>query len=195
MSAAVAAVLFAAAITPGPNNFVVMDVAGGAHPMAVAAPIGGIVTGTLALVVGVWFGLDALLARWPAGDVVLRLAGAGLLVYLALRTALAGWSDDAASEARSRRRGHLFPVMMLLQLVNPKTWVLAVAVVTAHGDAPPLTLLAPVVTVPTACLLAWACAGRGLAPVLARPRVRKVFTALMGSALLAFALVVRARGM
>ena len=193
MSVAATAILFAAAITPGPNNFVVMDVAGRDRPTAVAATIGGIVAGTLALVVGVWFGLDALLARWPAGDLVLRLAGFGLLVYLALRTVLAGWSDDAASQASSRRQGHLFPVMLLLQLVNPKTWVLAMAVVAVHGDAPLPTLLSLVVTVPTACLLVWAAAGRALASVLARPKVRKVFAAVMGSALLAFAIVVLTR--
>jgi threonine/homoserine/homoserine lactone efflux protein len=62
-----------------------------------------------------------------------------------------------------------------------------------HGDAPLPTLLSLVVTVPTACLLIWAAAGRALASVLARPKVRKVFAAVMGSALLAFAIVVLTR--
>lgn len=49
MTTSVAAILFTAAITPGPNNFVVMDTAARSRLAAAAAPIAGIVLGTLAL--------------------------------------------------------------------------------------------------------------------------------------------------
>lgn len=194
MSAAAATVLFVAAITPGPNNFVVMDVARRARPTSVAAPIGGIISGTLALVVGVWLGIDTLLDRWPAGEIVLRVIGAGLLCYLAFRTVAAGWSNGAESNALPQRQGHLFPVMLVLQIVNPKTWVLAITVVAAHCNAPLLTLLLLVVAVPATCLVIWAAAGRALAPILARPETRKIFATIVGSALLVFAIFVLIRG-
>lgn len=49
MSASIAFILFAAAITPGPNNLVVLDVAR-RNFFATLAPIAGIVLGTLALI-------------------------------------------------------------------------------------------------------------------------------------------------
>lgn len=190
MSMAAATVLFAAAITPGPNNFVVMDVARRESPIAVAAPIAGIVAGTAALVVGIWFGLDALLGRWPMGEVTLRIAGFALLAYLAVRTVLAGWAESGGVRTSSRGSMHLFPAMLFLQVVNPKTWVLAVAVVAAHGTAPLPTLLVLVAVVPSLCLLVWAAAGTALASALARPAFSRAFAFIMGAILIAFAFVV-----
>lgn len=188
MIASVAAVLFAAAITPGPNNLVVMASAN--HSLRAAfAPILGVVLGTLILVFVLRLGLGAAMVAHPDIEELLRLAGAGLLAYIALRALATGWADPAGGHAAPESRG-LFLAMLVLQVVNPKTWVLATAVSTTHAaeaDGSLLTLALLTLAVPSACLLIWAVAGRGMGPFLQRPTVKKSFAAVMALALAGFA--------
>ena len=68
--------------------------------------------------------------------------------------------------------------------------MLAATVGVAHaavGDESLTVLVALTTTVPTACLMAWAVAGRALAPLMARTLPRRVFAVLMGSVLASFA--------
>ena len=122
MSASVAAVLFVAAITPGPNNVVVMDVSARSRLAAAAAPIAGIVLGTLVLVIAVRFGLGAVLDGWEHGRTVLRFAGAGLLAFLAIRVLLGAWTNGTKpGRPPPSHTAGLFAAMLTLQIVNPKT--------------------------------------------------------------------------
>ncbi len=192
MSASVATVLFVAAITPGPNNIVVMDVAARSRLTAALAPIAGIVMGTLGLVIAIHFGLEAILDRWEHGSIVLRIVGAGLLVFLAIRLVQGGWSGNAEVERNqpSPSTVGLFIAMLTLQIVNPKTWVLALTVNAAHASAVNssiLPLVGLIIVIPTVCLLIWAVAGRTLQPALARPLARRAFVIAMGAILLMFA--------
>lgn len=185
-----AAVLFAAAITPGPNNVVVMDVAVRSRLLGTAAPIAGIVLGTLSLVMAMRFGLDAALDRWTDSRLALQIIGAGLLVYLAVRIILSGWSVEDGRVEPTPVAGGLFGAMLALQLVNPKTWVLALTVSAAHAGAESASmpgLIALVIAIPTLCLLAWALAGRVLQPLLTRAVVRRIFAIIMGTMLMVFA--------
>ena len=195
MIASVAAILFAAAITPGPNNLVVMD-AGRGGLRAALAPIAGVVLGTLGLVFAVRFGLGAAMAARDRAEDALRVAGAALLFYLALRTMIGGWARPAATRP-PQADGALFASMLALQLVNPKTWVLATAVAAAHAaragaSLGGLAVLA--VVVPTGCLLVWAIAGRGLGHLLERSPIRQGFATLMAAALAGFAVALLVDG-
>lgn len=185
-------VLFAAAITPGPNNLVVMDVAARSRLTAALAPIAGIVIGTLGLVIAMHFGLEAVLDRWEHGGIVFRIIGVGLLVLLAVRIVQGGWSGSGEMERSQPPPSPvgLIIAMLTLQVVNPKIWVLALTVNAAHASAvdPSIKLLVGlVIVVPTICLLIWAVAGRTLQPVLARPTARRAFVITMGAILLVFA--------
>ena len=195
MTLSVAALLFAAAITPGPNNFIVMNAASRGKLIAVAAPIAGIVTGTLGMVLSIRLGLDAALAQWPNAQDALRYVGAALLLYLAARAVIGGWTISA-DRGSSSNIGDTFLPMLLLQIVNPKTWVLAATVSTAHAAASnSLAVLALlIVTVPTICLAVWAIAGRALAPIMARSVPRRAFALSMGGALACFAIVLAISG-
>ena len=128
MIGSIAAVLFAAAITPGPNNLVVMSAAARGGLRGAGAPIAGIVAGTLVLVLAVQLGLNAVLAQWPAAVHVFRILAAGLLFYIGVRIVLSGWADKRAS-LQGDGRGlplesmKLLVAMLALQIVNPKTWV------------------------------------------------------------------------
>ncbi|MEO1732934.1 MAG: LysE family translocator [Pseudomonadota bacterium] len=188
MSVATALVLFTAAITPGPNNFVVMEAAGRGRLNGAATSFAGIVLGTLTLVIAVRFGLDTLLDRWPTIENALRFVGFGLLSYLGLRVFLNGWGDPVtqAQTPPSTPYG-LLPALFLLQLVNPKTWVLSVTVVSVHADGSLVSLVALVMMIPLVCLVLWALAGRALADILRRPLFRKLFSVAMGATLWMFA--------
>ena len=122
LSASVAAVLFAAAITPGPNNLVVMDAASRGRLVSAVPPIAGIVIGTVGMVLAVRFGLDATVAQWPTASSALRYVGAALLLYLASRTVIGGWTATSSADRRSSSLpSGTFLAMLLLQIVNPKT--------------------------------------------------------------------------
>lgn len=115
MSAAVAIVLLTAAITPGPNNFLVMDVARTWGLRAAIGPIIGVVIGTLALVAATGFGLASITTAWPSADFVMRVTGFVLLAYLAYRTLLQGWQEPTpAGKPASLRSAHTFVAIDLL---------------------------------------------------------------------------------
>ncbi|MER0240223.1 hypothetical protein [Fulvimarina sp. MAC8] len=84
--------------------------------------------------------------------------------------------------------GTFIPVL-LLQIVNSKTWVFAATNSAAHvatGGSLAI-LVALTATVPAACLAVWAVAGRAIAPLMERALPRRMFAALMGSVLAGFA--------
>ena len=84
-----------------------------------------------------------------------------------------------------------FAGLFAFQFLNPKSWVMVLALVAAfpHQDGRvAFAWLAPLfVVIPTACLLLWAMAGRWLSPHLQAPATRRRFDRIMGLALLASA--------
>ncbi|MEO1638627.1 MAG: LysE family translocator [Pseudomonadota bacterium] len=195
MIGSIAAVLFAAAITPGPNNFVVMSAAARGGLRSAVAPIVGIVSGTLVLVLAVELGLTAVSAQWPAAVHVFRFLAVGLLFYIGIRIVLSGWADNSASlqdEDQSLPLGgmKLLLAMLALQIVNPKTWVLAATVGTTYaaqerGSIVMLGVLT--VAIPSICLAVWAAGGLVLSPLMERTISRRVFAVCAGGTLIGFA--------
>lgn len=178
MSASIAFILFAAAITPGPNNLVVVDVARrGLH--AAVPPIAGIVLGTLAVVLGLRFGLGATLAAHPTADHIMRIAGVCVLGYLSIRTFAFCWSKPSTSTEEISARRALFFALLSFQIVNPKTWVLASAVSTTHAaldEVSILSLVLPTIFVPACCLFVWGMMGQVLGRFFQDPIINKSFS-------------------
>lgn len=203
MILSIAAVLFAAAITPGPNNLVVMSAAVRGGMRGAIAPIVGIVAGTLALVLAVQLGLNVVLAQWPSAVHVFRFLAAGLLLYLGVRIALSGWfsaSPDPEEDRHGQPAGNLklLAAMLALQVVNPKTWVLAATVGTTYASQEGgslVTLAALTVGVPSLCLAIWAVCGLALAPLMKRTVPRRIFVVGAGGILIGFAVLLPISGM
>ena len=203
MSLPIAAVLFAAAITPGPNNLVVMSAAVRGGLRGAIAPIVGIVAGTLALVLAVQLGLNVVLAQWPSAVHVFRFLAAGLLLYLGVRIALSGWfsaSPDPEEDRHGQPAGNLklLAAMLALQVVNPTTWVLAATVGTTYASQEGgslVTLAALTVGVPSLCLAIWAVGGLALAPLMKRTVPRRIFVVGAGGILIGFAVLLPISGM
>src|SRR5690349_14179259 len=157
---ACAGLLLAAAITPGPNNLVVLHEAGRGGVPGAAGAIGGIVLGGLALFGVVATGAGALLATHTTLRVALAALGAAYMAWLGMR--LLGSTAGA-------RRDHTeaLPTGLLglfgFQFLNPKGWAMVMTVVAAHPATSlagyvPLALL--FIAIPLACLLLWSLAGR-----------------------------------
>jgi len=148
---ATGAVLLGAAITPGPNNLLAMQ-SGRAGPRAVAGLIASVVAGSLVLVTATWFGGAALFARLPALRGVLAIGGAVYLVWLGL--GLIRRSPDRPAPASLRS-------VLALQLVNPKSWIMAIAITSMppHDALGFATLAGLCVVIPAVCLTIWAAGG------------------------------------
>ncbi|MGN2252646.1 LysE family translocator [Frateuria sp. GZRe12] len=186
---ACAGLLFAAAITPGPNNLVVLRASGHGGVRAAAGAIGGIVLGGLALLAVVATGAGALLSTHATLRKTLAALGAAYMAWLGMRL-LGSTPGRASAGAMVLPTGALG--LFGFQFLNPKGWAMVTAIVAARpvADAAgylPLALL--FTAIPLACLLLWGFAGQRLAAHLARPRSRRRIDAAMGVLLLASAVL------
>ena len=184
-----AGLLLAAAITPGPNNLVVLREAGRGDVRDVAAAIVGIVLGGLALLGVVASGASALLATHAALRTALAVSGAAYMAWLGV-CLLGDTRGTAATRAAALPTGALG--LFGFQFLNPKGWAMVLAIVAARpatGLPGYLPLVLLFTAIPLACLLLWGLAGRLLAARLAHPRSRRRLDIAMGVLLLASAVL------
>lgn len=184
-------VAFAAigSFTPGPNTMIALATGVhfgwrrvGPHALGVMAGVSAMLALGIAGAIGVVLAV-------PGAAAVLRVVGVGYLLWLA-------WS--IARSGDPHRRGLDRPMAAwqstLLQFVNVKAWMLAIAVAStwfAQPDAATAraaTAIAVFAAMTAAANYAWACAGQGLQAWLAVGRRRLVFDRTMGVALAASAL-------
>ncbi len=171
--------LVAAAITPGPNNLIVMEAGARGGIAAACAAILGVLSGSLVLLVLVWFGLDTLIEAMPILASVLTLAGGAYLAWLGLSLLLRHRSSTSHKALPSTLLG-----VATFQLLNPKAWMLIATAVAAISDVGGLLVLSIlVVLVTSTCLSLWALAGAVAAQLLQKPRARDVFERSMGAVL------------
>ena len=140
-----------------------------------------------ALLLSVGLGLAGILHAEPRLHVALKYSGGAYLLYLA-------WCI-ARAEARAGSSVRANPIglwkALLLQWVNPKAWVFAVAAMTAFtpvgGNILSQTLVIAFVSCST-CLLSvvvWSGFGAAIGRYLASPRARRAFNASMAGLLIA----------
>lgn len=188
-----AVLIFAAAITPGPNNVIVMNAGARGGLAGGCQAVAGVIVGSLLLLALSTGGVAALIVGEPRAHQALSWLGAGWLIWTGGTMILrAGVVADAT--------GSTLPCTVLgvaaFQLINPKAWLLVLmATATAtvgDGDLQPETvvaLAAVLVGVTSVCLALWGLAGAVLGPWLAAPTRRKAFDRLMGSVLIASAIL------
>lgn len=184
----IAGLLLVAAITPGPNNLVVLRTAAGNGWHGALPAIAGIVAGGLALLVLVTAGAGNLFSTWPWLRVAIETGGALYLAWLGARMVTAADRDEGSMPLPGGFLG-----LFGFQFLNPKGWIMVLTVVAASpatGVVSSLLALAPLFAcIPTLCLLLWARLGGVLARHLAVPAVRRwtdrglgallIFTALL----------------
>jgi threonine/homoserine/homoserine lactone efflux protein len=182
----IAALIFVSAITPGPNNVIVLQRAMARGARGAVSAIVAIVVGGVLMFALAQFGLAALLDEVPALQDVLLLSGVAYLAWLGLQMMRAR-EDDAPPRAVAGNAA----MLVAFQFTNPKAWTLVVTTVAAyeahatHTWSGALTLPLLFAAIATASLLAWALFGQFAQRHLRSPVARRRFDRGMGAVLVA----------
>lgn len=123
---------FVSSITPGPNNFMLLASGVNFGFVRTIPHMLGIGVGFVSLLLGVGFGLGAVLSAFPALHLALKIAGAAYLLYLAWKIAMSRTLGNAKDE---RAKPMTFLQAAAFQWVNPKAWVMAVTAMAIYTDA------------------------------------------------------------
>ncbi|MBA1198717.1 LysE family translocator [Pseudomonas plecoglossicida] len=172
-------------ISPGPTNVLILAHSARAGLRASVAPIVAASTAAAAIVWAVGLGLGGVLLRYPLAQQVMSWLGVIWLTWL-------GWqllrsAGEPIQSAEQQPFGALSAAS--LQLINPKVWLLAVAVIGVYA-APgqpvwQLALVLLLVALPS--MTSWALLGAGSARWLQSPQRLRRFNQLLACLLIASA--------
>ena len=181
---AIAGLVFVAAITPGPNNFIILSRAVHGGWVGTLPAILGVVVGSLCVLAAVVMGLDALPGAAGLVRSIILWAGCLYLGFLGARMLLR--PEAMGAEASGP---HGFVALAGFQVVNPKTWVLVGTAYAAlverseagQSDWAVLACVLVAVTVP--CLLVWSAAGMALKNIMSDERTGGMVQRCLGAGL------------
>lgn len=175
---------FVSAITPGPNNVMVLASGVNFGFVRTVPHILGIALGMVVMVAAVGLGLGGLFRAFPALAEVLRYVGAAFLLYLAWRIARSG----GPATGRSGERPLSFVGAAAFQWVNPKAWVMVFGAVTAYAprdgymrNVLVVAVVFGLVVIPSVSM--WAAFGMAMRRFLASPWRMRVFNVAMAALL------------
>ena len=179
---------FVASITPGPTNILVLS-HGARFGLRATLPLvlgASLAAALIVLLVGL--GLGETLLHYPRVQQAMSLLGALWLSWLAWQLLRSAAQSFETASATQRELGPLGAA--LLQLVNPKVWMMAIAVVSvfAAGSADKaarvaqLSLIFLLMTLP--CMSTWALLGAGSTRLLQSPQRVRRFNQLLAILLL-----------
>lgn len=189
-AAPLAAFTFVMAITPGPNNLMLLTSGARFGLRRTSAHLVGITLGFIGVMLIAYAGVGTVIAAYPALTDVLTVACVLYLLWLGYQLLRESWSgDEAAPAGAAATTGGARPQTImqatLFQLVNPKGWgaaVTAAGIVTRDGLSPAasvLMLLGVTAIVSPPCTVVWALFGASLRPLLHRRAVRIGFSISM----------------
>ncbi len=176
---------FVASITPGPSNLLVLGNIARYGFVAALPIVWGSCAGAAALVLVVGFGIGGWLAEHPRIQAAMSWVGAIWMSILAWQ--IASQPVAVARSAADKPTGGM--TAAALQVVNPKTWGMALAVVGVFaGENPDIgryALLSGVfLMVSLPCLGIWAVLGSRAATHVRSEKVTRAFNLALGVALL-----------
>lgn len=173
--------------TPGPNNIMLLS-SGLTFGIRRTMPhVAGVTIGFAVMVAATGFGLGVIFTAYPVLQTILKYAGAGYLVYLALAIALSGPAEAGDAD---RRRPMTFFGAAAFQWVNVKGWVMTIGAITAYAAiaAYPWNILTQALLfllLGFFSSMTWAFFGTSLQPLVKSPRSARAFNWAMAALLLA----------
>lgn len=185
---ALATFAFVSAVTPGPNNLMLMASGTNFGFVRTGPHMLGVALGFALMMLVVGLGLGAVFAAVPGAMLVLKVASTAYLLYLAWRIATAPppQLDGAAAGGRPLS----FLQAAAFQWVNPKGWTMALTAAAVYvpaenriAGAVVVALVFLVVNVPAVVI--WATAGVQLRRLLHRPRAYRAFNVIAAALLVA----------
>ncbi|WP_322974132.1 LysE family translocator [Larsenimonas rhizosphaerae] len=169
--------------TPGPNN-VMLTASGARFGYRRTLPhILGILAGCMTLFTALAFGAGALFQQFAWLQTGLKWVGAVYLLYLAVQI---GTSPPPALDDEDRARPQRFWEAFVFQYVNPKAWVMGMAMIATFmpqtgplwANALGVALLGELVAFP--CISFWAGFGMAISRYLTTPMQWRIFNGVMG---------------
>jgi threonine/homoserine/homoserine lactone efflux protein len=193
--AAVTALVALAAITPGPNNLIILRTAARAGVPATVPAIAGVVLGGLGVLATALAGASLALTAAPrVGPLAVHaasLVGAGYLAWLGRGLIRHAGAAPPRPPATRGLPAASLSGLFAFQFLNPKSWVMVVAAIGARpagGPASRWPLAVIFAVIPAICLVLWAALGAALSRLLARPRFARWTDRILGGLLVATAI-------
>ncbi|MFL1527771.1 LysE family translocator [Pseudomonas sp. O230] len=178
---------FVASITPGPTNILVLSNSA-RYGLAAAVPIiFGACASAATIVLLVGSGAGASLSALPAVQTAMQWIGVAWLSYLAWQIFRAPAAGVTTCDGNARLG---LVGAASLQLINPKTWMMALAVVSVFAGsgeqrlAHVMVLALAFFLISLPCLAVWALLGAGSTRWLRSPRSMQRFNRCMALLLL-----------
>ncbi|AZF21052.1 MULTISPECIES: LysE family translocator [unclassified Pseudomonas] len=178
---------FVASITPGPTNILVLSNSARYGFKAALPIILGACLGAAGIVLLVGSGVGQSLVHLPKVQSAMQWAGVAWLSYLAWQIFSA---PVEALDVQSAQKRLGFSGAASLQLINPKTWMMALAVVSvfagngAERQSQVMTLSMVFFLISLPCLATWAVLGAGSSQFLRSPSAMQRFNRCMALLLL-----------
>ncbi|WLG64528.1 LysE family translocator [Pseudomonas sp. FP1762] len=177
---------FVASITPGPTNILVLSHSSRRGLTATLPIIFGACAAAALIVLVVGLGAGETLLRFPRVQQAMAWAGVLWLSWLAGQIFR---SPPPSLDPKSQEQSLSVFGAALLQLVNPKVWMMAVAVVSVFVGGGDKTLRLLVLSlafllVSLPCMTLWALLGVGSARLLSSPQAFKRMNAALALLLL-----------
>ena len=172
-------------ITPGPNNLMLMASGANFGLLRTLPHMLGVALGFTFMVALLGLGLAQVFALWPPLHLVLKVASAGFMLWLAWKIGHAAPPSEATAEARPLT----FLQAAAFQWVNPKAWAMATTAIAAYAPSQtPLggvmvALVFGAVNLPS--ITAWVVLGRQIRRLLTSQRRLTVFNWTMAGLLVA----------
>lgn len=176
--------LWVAAITPGPNNMLLTASGANFGFLRSLWLLFGIMLGMQVMLMLVAFGIGGLILLYPSLHLVLKIAGSLYLLWLAWKLATAKY------EKLETGGGPATPMPFwqggLLQLINPKAWLMALGAVASFslaGEAYRASVIAisfAMALVNLVSGLIWLGFGSLIGRILRSPRAWTIFNVAMG---------------
>lgn len=176
--------LWVAAITPGPNNMLLTASGANFGFQRSLWLMVGIMIGMQLMLLMVSFGIGGLILLYPSLHLVLKIAGSAYLLWLAWKIATAQYekleTDNAPAAPMPFWQGGL------LQLINPKAWLMvlgAVASFSLAGEAYRASVAAISIGLALVNVLSgiiWLSFGSLIGRILSSRRAWAIFNLAMG---------------
>jgi threonine/homoserine/homoserine lactone efflux protein len=122
---------FTTSITPGPNNMMLLASGVNFGFRRTIPHMLGIGGGFLSLLLGVGFGLGALMAAYPPLLILLKVVGGIYLLWIAWKIG----TSRSLGEGETGAVPLSFMQAAAFQWVNPKAWIMAVAAMATYTQA------------------------------------------------------------
>lgn len=176
---------FVSAITPGPNNIMLMSSGANYGIRSTMPHLLGVMLGFSFLVLMIGVGLVQLFNAFPFIQTLLQLACTAFLIYLAWKIAM---SSTTGEGGMPKARPMTFMQAVLFQWINPKAWTMGVAANTLYASGTlgsALIVMLVFLLVGTPSSFFWALLGKEFRRFINTPFRFKVFNYVMAGLLLA----------